>query len=361
MTEPYALAIVSHDAPLDCLARLGVKATACGELSLLTSQLNKPDQGAHPKQGPRDAAAQILARRQSQHRLLETLMQQGVAVIAPTDPVAMVESQAFIQAVHQHAEEIKQTLALFGTRRQFEISVLCKPDDLTREMASKGLLADLEGLPPEAIAIALKAKLDAYKGRLASTVGPELEAVGDRWESKPLAISEAIVHGWLLTSAIDEPALDQALENIDARFEGRYDIHCIGPLPACHFAGLTIRHVSAQDLQKAATRLNMLDCDLNHDVIKSAFRDACRKVHPDLEAGRNGGHSLQTADDGAMPDADDPITALKADRQILLDWVDLQIKTGGSLRVSRSVNEGFVRLAVARPDDEIAATIRQAA
>jgi hypothetical protein len=85
----------------------------------------------------------------------------------------------------------------------------------------------------------------------------------------------------LLLDATRQNDLDERLETLDALFNGRLQIRCVGPLPPYSFATLEIQTLPFEAVDAARQLLGLAE-DVNTAEIKRAYRQLAAQAHPDL-------------------------------------------------------------------------------
>lgn len=93
----------------------------------------------------------------------------------------------------------------------------------------------------------------------------------------PAAITELA----LLVPRRGDAGLDEALESVDRSFAGRLALRLVGPLPPYSFATVHV-HLGSIAAAEAARRLLGVPAGADLATLRHAYRQAVRRVHPDL-------------------------------------------------------------------------------
>lgn len=78
----------------------------------------------------------------------------------------------------------------------------------------------------------------------------------------------------------DENVLDQALKELNEKYNEQIDFRCVGPLPPYSFFTYTVQKTNFEDIDKARKLLELGD-KADSSLIKSAYRKLVQEKHPD--------------------------------------------------------------------------------
>jgi DnaJ-domain-containing protein 1 len=134
----------------------------------------------------------------------------------------------------------------------------------------------------QAVKSALEARRAAMQARLSEAFGPvAMDIAFNASMDDRMAANLAV-----LISRAGTKRLEDALERLDAEFDGRLTFRCVGPLPPSSFATLQVTFPSAQAIARARQMLELTGA-LSQKEITAAFRRLVREHHPDLAAAGN--------------------------------------------------------------------------
>jgi DnaJ-domain-containing protein 1 len=215
---------------------------------------------------------------------------EAISADAPILPAAygsaLIETDQALALLTAHVGPLKDELEAYGSLVQFQIEVRWDPIKAMAVLKSDGRLAGLDfALANRDRAVfgsALQALMEAERHRLGSGFQAQLAAVARDTVRLPHADEAMLLNVAALIARIDEPALDKAVEAIDASMPDVLSIRYVGPLPAVSFANITIIEPEQGQLRKAHAILGTSG-DASIDAVKQAFRLAMRQAHPDAD------------------------------------------------------------------------------
>ncbi len=197
-------------------------------------------------------SADVLAAAADRARVLEELLAHGTVLpVLPGHCVTETEALRFVTA---NAPILAALTRRLEDRVQVQVTVRW---DRQGAAAAFGLPSGSE----DALAVALRARIAE---RLASSGAERLDL--------PVA-GDVLANVALLTARSGEPAIEAAVEDIDALWSAGFAIRVIGPYPGVSFASLSIRRVQAAEVRAARRALGLNDA-LTEEAVKRARRAA---------------------------------------------------------------------------------------
>lgn len=227
------------------------------------------------RSGARMRAGAALVARQ---RVLERLLPHGDALaVAPGASLAAKEAGAVLAA---HSGLLAGTFCALAERVQYQVLIGWDPAAALRHWRGEPELAGLgSGASPQTIASAAEALRSRIGAGFAATVA---EAVEDAI-ALPLDGPERLANLACLLRPNELPALEAALEDVDAAWPEGLSIRLIGPTPALSFAAVTVECPAAEE-EAAAAALLGVEPGAAGRVLRQAFRARVRSQHPDTGA-----------------------------------------------------------------------------
>lgn len=236
----------------------------------------------------REAAAALVARQ----RVLERLLDHGDAL--PALPGAALPSAAATQALVANAPALTAALAALAGRVQHQVLIGWDPAAGLARWRDAPELAALGAAPrPGPVARAA----EALRARIGGGFARRVAAAAEDAIALPLDGPERLVNLALLTGPGGLPALEAALEAVDAEWSEGLAIRLVGPTPPHSFAALAVAPPDAAAEARARAMLGLDEgAALAAEAIRKAFRARARALHPD--AGGAGGDlaALATAE-----------------------------------------------------------------
>ncbi|MDQ0507107.1 GvpL/GvpF family gas vesicle protein [Xanthobacter agilis] len=306
MTELLVFAVVPAGS-IDCAALAdtdglppGLRAITVGALAAVV--------GAAPEGGlkGRERGA-LLPWLLASQRVMERLLAR-----APVLPVALgtvLEDEERVHHMLNHGAGVLQAaFDTLGGRFEMDLSVRWTP-----EAAQARRLAG--GAPPSRAAAEGDAALrddplTAERQEVRRRVVERLRtAARDLVVTEPTE-AEGIVSLALLVDRGADGVVVEALEALDAEFGGELMFRLVGPMPPYSFASVQVHLTAAAAVRDARAELGVAP-DAGPEAVKTAYRRALRRVHPDLV------HQEATAIEAAEGDDADGFLALSAAYRIL--------------------------------------------
>lgn len=122
---------------------------------------------------------------------------------------------------------------------------------------------------------------EAARGRLRSEWFAQLSALGADAAELPQPTVDAVVNMVLLGKRGGGAAIEKALEEIDAGYDGGLKIRLIGPAPASSFASVVVERPAKETVREAASRLGVPET-ADFATVKDAHHKAMKRLHPDV-------------------------------------------------------------------------------
>jgi hypothetical protein len=193
---------------------------------------------------------------------LESLMPSGP--VLPALPGTRIATDALAAMILCNADLLSRLAARLEGRVQYQITLRCDLSEAIRALASRP--GPFQGLEcPELLQKALAEHVSTRLGHV-----PQAEII-----ALPVS-ADVVANCALLLPETAVPALDQALEEIDALWSAGFALRQIGPSPAVSFASLRLEPVSLAALKEAAACLQ-LDLGTGREAIRAARHQALKQ------------------------------------------------------------------------------------
>jgi DnaJ-domain-containing protein 1 len=222
---------------------------------------------------------------------------EGVSADAALLPAAygsaLLESDQALALLTTHAAALHDELTAYGALVQFQVEVRWDPVKAMAALRADGRMAGLDlslaNRDRAAFGAALQALMEAERINLGSRFHDLLTSAAREIIRLPMADETMLLNAAALIDRFEETMLDRAVEAIDAAMPEALSIRYLGPLPAVSFANITIVEPDAAALKQARAALGVSATD-PADAVKSAFRLAIKRAHPDAAS------TIETAD-----------------------------------------------------------------
>jgi hypothetical protein len=210
-------------------------------------------------------------------RLLEGLLGFGPLLAAPQAPQIESEADA-LGLIAAHAKRLRDGLAEFGSHLQFQISVKLDPAKalaaLKQDPEIKAALAG-GGLALRDVMVARRDAMAEEASRLLKTGC--LDSLSLPGEGEDMLVNMVV-----MIARDGEPALDAAVNAIDAMMSDALSIRYVGPLPALSFAAINIEEPNEREVTAALKRFGLTGLGTPQDT-RAAYIATMRRDHPDLQ------------------------------------------------------------------------------
>ena len=236
---------------------------------------------------------EVLGRRLVQHQMvIEKVMTEHT--IIPFKFGTIAEGPDEVNRILQSGYTSFRT-KLSAMHRSIELDVAALWHDINRVIRTIGRENDhirrfrdeIAKKPPEEtlqdrmkIGSMIKDALDQEKDRLQSEI---LEALGrkvDDFQKHELMDEKMILNCAFLLAEDREREFDQALDELNKKYNEEIDFKCVGPLPAYSFSTIEVNKAGFEEIHAARQALGLSE-PLTMDDIKESYRDLARKLHPD--------------------------------------------------------------------------------
>jgi hypothetical protein len=187
---------------------------------------------------------------------------------------------------------LRSTLATYTGKQQREVLVLWDVQKTIQEIAAGEEVATLRtqiiGRPEEettteriALGQMIHAGLQQRRSAISTQMISRLRSVAEDLIVHPNMDDSMVINLAMLIADSREGDLDDALDALDAQFDGQLQIRCVGPLPAYSFATLEVRALPFEAINTARQQLGLPE-EVRSNEIKRAYRKLAAQVHPDL-------------------------------------------------------------------------------
>ena len=225
------------------------------------------------------------------------------------------------QLLEQGKSLCQATLDMLAGRVQVEIVVLWNIQEVFAQIAQQDeivqMKAVIEGRPPEetvnervALGQLVHVLLEKRRTALQDTIRQRLTLLSDDFVINGLMDDSMVLNVGMLMDASRQEELDNLLEELDQRFEGKLTFRNIGPLPPYSFATLEVKMPRFDEITEARQCLG-LEGQCEGTDIKKAYRRLAAEHHPD-----------HNPDD---PAADIRMTALTQAYRLLSRYAESQV------------------------------------
>lgn len=280
------------------------------------------------------------------------MMHQGVVETVMQDyPILPVKFGTFLpdkitaqRLLTQKAPLFHSALANLAGQIQTEIVVLWDVHQIFREIVQEleiekrqQELADLPLSQMEqaqmAIAELVKSALAGRRAVIQEMVLSALRPIAVDLVLNPILNDSGIVNVALLLDQIGVEALDMSLEELDAKFDGKFTFRQIGPLPPHSFATVDIQTFSFATIEAARQRLGLAETATLADI-QHAYDHLTGHIQPN----RNPEHPPATA----------AMVELSQAYQLLTTYAQTQISETGRCRFDRQTVEQTILVSIGR-------------
>jgi hypothetical protein len=224
--------------------------------------------------------------------LLERLL--DIAQVLPALPGATMTGEEAARMLRCNAALVRQAAQTLGARMQYQVTVSWSPAAALARFRDAPELAPAGRGDPAGAALRTAEGAERLRMRLGAAFRADLAAATEDHLGLPCVGPETLVNTAVLLSRSGVPALESALERIDAVWTDGLSIRMVGPLPPVSFASLRIERIPCARLRTAAAALGLDDPAQDPEP---AFRRAVLRLHPDVSGG------LDVAGISALQDA----------------------------------------------------------
>lgn len=236
----------------------------------------------------RNSALRYLSAHQ---RVLETVMR-DYPVLPMKFGTTLSDEGALYDLLRQGDQLLRTTLAAYVGKQQREVVVLWELKHVFEEIAAGEPIATLRAQIAgrssdetinERIVLGqlVHAVLQQRRAEIAAQVIAHLRESADNLIVNPTMDDSMVVNVALLLDDDREADLDARLDTLDALFDGRFQIRCVGPLPPYSFATLDAHGFSFAEVDAARQLLALAEASSAAEI-KRAYRQFAAQAHPDL-------------------------------------------------------------------------------
>ena len=206
----------------------------------------------------------------------------------------IVEGEAEVKRVLQNGyREFKEKLQIMDKR--IELDVVALWNDLNSAIKKigqghnqiKALKDEIAKKPPEEtlqdrirIGSMIKDALDEKTDTLQSEMLELLKGKVTDFQKHDLMDDKMILNCAFLLDKDKENGFDEALNELDTRFNSEINFKCVGPLPPYSFSTIELKRVGYAEINEAGKLLGLNEEVTIHEI-KESYRKMALKFHPD--------------------------------------------------------------------------------
>lgn len=282
MSELAILAVV----PAECLGSRKLPPDARTiALGGFAAVLSKP-----PKEGirgrPRSELAPWLLTGQ---RIVESVM--DFAPVLPVTFGTVATNDGIVRGFLTEGQPLfKQAFAVLGDQIEMDVSVrwdmhqvvreIAMDGDLTSRLATAGTDGEKQAAGQE-LAGLVQQRRDCFGNHILNAVSPLASDVIPTVPPEP----EAVVNVALLLDRNAIGGLEGVLDTLDGFFSGRLSFRMVGPMAPYSFATIHVHFPQPDEVNRARAVLDVAGF-ASAEEIKTAYRSAVRRIHPDLTSAK---------------------------------------------------------------------------
>ncbi|MBI1871257.1 MAG: GvpL/GvpF family gas vesicle protein [Chlamydiae bacterium] len=155
------------------------------------------------------------------------------------------------------------------------------PEIESRIKAIHALSPEREKDEKIALGMNLAAKLKEYANQWADEILFALKKVSQESAPHDVMNDDMVLNASFLLKHDQEDQFSKAVEDLDQRFEGKFNFRCIGPLPPYSFSMILVKEFEEREIRRAKEVLG-LEGDQNLETVKHAYKEKSREFHPDI-------------------------------------------------------------------------------
>lgn len=235
----------------------------------------------------------VLGRLLVEHqRTIETAMKD--CTVIPFKFGTIVESDDEVKRVLERGyAEFKEKLRIMHRRIELDLVALWHDlDGVVRTIGEeteeiKKFKDDVAKRPPEEsfqdrikIGAMIKDALDEKRGNLQTEMLSFLKQRVADFQKHELMDDRMILNCAFLLHKDKESEFDEALNELNSRYDEKVDFRCVGPLPPYSFSTIEVKKVAYAEID-AARQLLGLNEEATIQEIKESYRKMSLKIHPD--------------------------------------------------------------------------------
>lgn len=241
----------------------------------------------------KETLAQFLVKHQA---AIEQVMKTHTVI--PVKFGTFVEDGEGVKGILRHGYPRLQAL-LGQMEGKIELEVVATWRDVKQELVTisqedpkiRQFKEEIAKRPPEgglqdriAIGAMLKEAMDQKRQQLQLQIYEFLKAKAERLQPHDLMNDEMIINCACLIGRERQAQFDQALHDLDARFQGRMNFRCVGPLPPYSFSTIEIKRADPAAIERAKVLFGLGE-EASVDEIQEVYRRLVRERHPDTVPG----------------------------------------------------------------------------
>jgi hypothetical protein len=214
-------------------------------------------------------------------RLLEAAAEQG-PILAATPGTQAESADEALAALGGDLSRFAEPLGAYGRACEYQVAVAWDARASLAALAAREApeLAAARALGRERFGEAIARAMTAERARFADAARTALQAVALDLLELPTPGEDQIANIIVMIGPDGGPALDAALERLDADLPGEPRIRCVGPLPAHSFVAIELKRADAAAMARARDALGVAP-GASPEALKAAFRAKARTAHPD--------------------------------------------------------------------------------
>lgn len=241
-----------------------------GLAAVLVQASRKPNLFARFSRNPKPVVAALVARQQLYEHLL------AVGDLLTVQPGTSVVEPDIVPFLRANAAVLSNSLADHTGQVQYQLMISWEPAHALRRFAKA----------PELAGTGIASGAERLRARLGREFAALLDrAILDRIDLPSDGV-ETLLNSALLIDRCSLPALDRALEDIDATWSEGLKLKLTGPLPPLSFAQVKVHSFGPTEQSAALATLGLnagidrLSSTRTTDIDR-AFRDRVKSSHPD--------------------------------------------------------------------------------
>lgn len=224
-------------------------------------------------------------------RVLETVMQEHTVLPAKFGTVLPSRTE-LRRAMRCAGHQLVEALEKFDGLVQYEVAATWELGIVFNEIANEEDIASLRvaasGKPPAdalelriRIGAMIKESLDRRREGLRRQLTSLVAEYAIDHQTNVLMGDEMVMNVAFLVPRLAQGAFLDNLHQVDARFDGKLNVRCIGPLPPYSFSTIEIVRPDPQSVD-AALQLLGLSQRISISEVRRAYREQAAKLHPDV-------------------------------------------------------------------------------
>jgi hypothetical protein len=242
----------------------------------------------------KDALGRLLVQHQ---RVVEAVMALGYSVV-PMKLGTFAQDESEVKEILRRGHDLIRAVSDKVADR-IEVDVVATWADLNQvlsEIARRPEIVDVKArlmAKPEGVSLedklrvgeAVKRLLDRTRVDHAQEIREALAGLSADVREHDLMDDKMVCNAAFLLDRSRQSRFDHAVNELDARYLGRLNFRCVGPLPAYSFFTLEARKLQFDKVDWARRKLGLVQDSATRDEIRSAHRRLAMTSHPDRNSG----------------------------------------------------------------------------